>query len=464
MNILQFTNSPEEFADRSVDYGSMVEQLNKTIAYLKTRYDVRLHYDHFKYPDRYGEQLLYKVSNNRKDIMWVYYINTGLHKYISVETEPEYLETRQPDVSVFDRNQIRKSHPCQKLFFHDYDQIKDSLAAICDSIDEYFSHDSTMKNNQITEWLVPCNPNLYDIDNAVLKTKEMYWRQNANYSVGDIMYIYVSRDVGEIRYKFEVEKLDIRIPKEMDQYWLDQEEASKNPIRNKLKLLNCFPNGSIRLNDLKAHGLLSRIQGPMKLRGDLKDYIKQCDDYYRVVSVPAGKTGDIIKSTHVHAHPNKKGYPKNPVKWLMARETGGVSDIIYEVTDTLLYNASSYPNDCDPRISDYIQKRNIGIGFTPETYKFYLLKPVYKFSNPFVLRPNLQGFTYFSLNDLMSRSDALKVTNGETVIHDINIPVAPADIQSDGNTVKVTCSTCEEIFIKAPRCPRCGQLQNYGGQ
>ena len=329
-----------------------------------------------------------------------------------------------------------------------------------EGIDEYFEQENIMKNNQITEWLVPCNLNMYDLDSAVLNLADLYWRKNANYKVGDILYIYIS-GVSEVRYKCRVTELNAVIPAGMPNYWLDKEEEKKSLIRNKLELLKSYPPGAITLDNLRANGLKSTIQGPNVLRDDLKEYIRQCDDYYRVVSVPAGRSSSIIKSTLVHAHPDKKGYPNKPVKWLMARETGGVSDVIYEITDTLLYNASSYPEGCDPRINNYIQKRNGGMGFTSDTYKFYLLKPVYKFSNPHVLRPNIQGFTYFSLNDLISRSDTLKIVNGETVIHDINTPTAPADIQTGGNTVRVTCSNCGDVFIKAPRCPRCGQLQKY---
>ena len=64
-----------------------------------------------------------------------------------------------------------------------------------------------------------------------------------------------------------------------------------------------------------------------------------------------------------------------------------------------------------------------------------------------------------SFADWLWRND-LKITAGN--ISDINVPKKPADINySEG---VVTCATCGYAFIKAPRCPKCGQLQNYGGQ
>lgn len=125
----------------------MRTSLKRTIEYLKTRYDVRLHYDHLSDPDHRSSDLLYKVRNNKKDIMWVYYIDSQPSHYISIETEPEYIEDITGEISGFTRIQIRASHPRQKMFFNDYDSVKGSLAAICDSIDQFFEK-TTMGKSQ----------------------------------------------------------------------------------------------------------------------------------------------------------------------------------------------------------------------------------------------------------------------------------------------------------------------------
>ncbi len=461
MNILQYTNPSDINDGIYIDYGLMVNSLNKTISYLKTRYDVRLHYDHFRHPKQYAGDLLYKVRNKSRDIMWVYYINNDQHYYISVETEPEYLETGNPDISVFDRSQIRKSHPCQKLFFHDYDQIKDSLIAICDSIDEYFNHGETMNSYQKTEWLVPCNPAKFDIENAQLNMKEMYWRQNASYSVGDIMYIYVSGGTGEVRFKYEVEELNIHLPETSESYWLDHVERAKNPLRVKVKLLKRYPDGAITLDELRAHGLKSTIQGPFRPTGTLLQYLHDQDDYFRVISFPCGSSIDYINATYVHAHPFRKGYPSESTKWMMARATGGISNTIYEVIKTQVYDVSSYPENCSPEIRAYIEMRQGGMGFKEDLYRFYILKPTYTFSKPYVLVPNIQGYKYYSLNELIPYKDVVKLTKGFTVTHNINQPLPPDSAWQEDTIEKVSCANCGFAFIKAPRCPRCGQLQKY---
>lgn len=122
----------------SQTHNDLMASLKKTIEYLKTRYDVRLHYNHLTDPNRSSNDMLYKVRNSKKDVMWVYYIDSKSARYISIETEPEYLEEISSQITGFTRIHIRTSHPCQKMFFEDYECIRESLEAICDSIDQYF--------------------------------------------------------------------------------------------------------------------------------------------------------------------------------------------------------------------------------------------------------------------------------------------------------------------------------------
>ena len=48
-------------------------------------------------------------------------------------------------------------------------------------------------------------------------------------------------------------------------------------------------------------------------------------------------------------------------------------------------------------------------------------------------------------------------------VSDINIPMKPGRVNHDGDLVIIDCSCCGASFIKAPRCPECGQLIDYGG-
>jgi len=115
--------------------------LNKAIDYLKSKYSVQLAYDRTNDESNPHNDLLYKVYNNGKDIMWVYYICGSRSHYVSIETEPEYIRT--VNVDAFDSVINRSSHPCIKLIFTDFDRISNTLQELCDSINSYFSGDNT---------------------------------------------------------------------------------------------------------------------------------------------------------------------------------------------------------------------------------------------------------------------------------------------------------------------------------
>lgn len=154
VEINSFSVTKESSLTKNTESSDMTVSLNKTIEYLKTRYEVRLHYDRFVNPGRYSNDLLYKAKNNIKDIMWIYYIDTKAAHYISIETEPEYLKSITGELKGFTRIKVRASHPCCKMYFEDYESIKKSLIAICDSIDSFYSNSTVNDSNTVQELTV----------------------------------------------------------------------------------------------------------------------------------------------------------------------------------------------------------------------------------------------------------------------------------------------------------------------
>lgn len=150
-------------ASEQQDY--IKESLCQTIEYLKTRYSVRLSYDHFENPTTRSNDMLYKAKNDRKDIMWIYYIHTRASHYVSVETEPEYLESIGHELYGFTNIIDRYSHPCKKMIFDDYEAIRDSLVEICDAIDAYFAGEKPQpKEDEEQENVTGPNPPVIVLD------------------------------------------------------------------------------------------------------------------------------------------------------------------------------------------------------------------------------------------------------------------------------------------------------------
>lgn len=63
----------------------------------------------------------------------------------------------------------------------------------------------------MAEWIVPCNPKFYKVDDAFKTLKKLDWKQASNkMKIGDIVYIYVSKPVMAIRYKCKINKVDLK--------------------------------------------------------------------------------------------------------------------------------------------------------------------------------------------------------------------------------------------------------------
>ena len=72
------------------------------------------------------------------------------------------------------------------------------------------------------KWLISANPNKFNHRAAFAKWGYVDWKQYANYAVGDIVYIYASRNEAIIKYKTVVTKCNMNFS-EIDNdesFWL----------------------------------------------------------------------------------------------------------------------------------------------------------------------------------------------------------------------------------------------------
>jgi 5-methylcytosine-specific restriction enzyme A len=126
-------------------------------------------------------------------------------------------------------------------------------------------------------WLIPANPNDYNVEGAFSYYDTIDWKRSYNYENGDILFIYVSGNVRKVRYKVEVIEglvVDSQITYD-NTFWLDEEkyEQSKEYERSRVRLVDEVDTPDLSLAKLRNHGLKGNIQGAMKLTGELRDYI-----------------------------------------------------------------------------------------------------------------------------------------------------------------------------------------------
>ena len=71
-----------------------------------------------------------------------------------------------------------------------------------------FTVGKKMRNGKVA-WLIPANPQYFDIVEAFHKKREIIWKQSSNIRAGDIAYMYVGSPVSAVLYKCEVTEADI---------------------------------------------------------------------------------------------------------------------------------------------------------------------------------------------------------------------------------------------------------------
>lgn len=131
--------------------------------------------------------------------------------------------------------------------------------------------------NNMTTWLISANANMYDHSAAFAKWGFVDWMQFANYEVGDIVYIYASKQEGVIKYKTIVTKNNMNISEieEDDSFWHDTRDLRRKEMKySRLKLVKRLDNNRLKLSFLREHGLKNAPQRAKKLDGELLEYIQ----------------------------------------------------------------------------------------------------------------------------------------------------------------------------------------------
>lgn len=121
----------------------------------------------------------------------------------------------------------------------------------------------------MASWIIPCNPNHFDVFGAFRALKTVDWRQTVRkIEIGDTVYIYTGRPIQAITHKCVV--LDIDIPYEAvdssdDKFILDADDQrdSLQPYWRymRLQLEKEYDPSLLSYAKLVEHGLKGSIQG-----------------------------------------------------------------------------------------------------------------------------------------------------------------------------------------------------------
>lgn len=138
-----------------------------------------------------------------------------------------------------------------------------------------FSNIDKMKNY----WIIPGNLKIFRISDYFKCNDIVDWKQSHyKFTIGDIVFIYISNPISSIRYMLEVVKCDIPYKDSLNdkEYWTSNHEMADNVKSYKyvrLKLLKFSDSPFLHLNSLAKYGLSVPQGATHNLSSNLVDYI-----------------------------------------------------------------------------------------------------------------------------------------------------------------------------------------------
>ena len=96
-------------------------------------------------------------------------------------------------------------------------------------VDESTLSKNLNKGDYAMEWIISANSNIYDHKQAFKELLYVDWMQNANYTVGDKVFIYVTKPIQSVKYITEVIAINLKYSEILNdgEYWVNKEEYRK---------------------------------------------------------------------------------------------------------------------------------------------------------------------------------------------------------------------------------------------
>ena len=117
------------------------------------------------------------------------------------------------------------------------------------------------------EWLIPSNPQYFDIVHAFDDTKEIVWKQGARIKKGDTVFLYVGAPVSAILYKCKVTETDIP-------YRFQREGLTIRSLM-RIRLLRRYDPARFPFEVLKEHYRVFAVRGPRGIPEELSEDLKR---------------------------------------------------------------------------------------------------------------------------------------------------------------------------------------------
>ena len=117
------------------------------------------------------------------------------------------------------------------------------------------------------EWIIPANPDYYDIVHAFDDAREIEWKQGRGIKAGDTVFLYVGAPVSAILYKCRVIETDIP-------YHYSDENLTITAVM-KIKLQKRYKPSQFTFEKLKEKYGIYAVRGPRGIPDSLSEALKK---------------------------------------------------------------------------------------------------------------------------------------------------------------------------------------------
>lgn len=132
----------------------------------------------------------------------------------------------------------------------------------------------------MSTWLLSSGSKKFQLEKCLEKYGYVDWTQTRKVEVGDLVFVYISKPVGIVKYLMKVECINMSFEKTTDnkEYWIDksvyQKDREKNRFFRIVKVKELPKDDELTFNSLSYNGL-GGVQGMQKLVGKKLAYFEK---------------------------------------------------------------------------------------------------------------------------------------------------------------------------------------------
>lgn len=131
----------------------------------------------------------------------------------------------------------------------------------------------------MSTWLLSSGNKKFQLDECLKKYGFVDWTQTRKVEVGDVVFVYISKPIGAVKYKMIVDRVKMTFGETTDneEFWLDKDVYEKGKERDcyfRLVLEKVLPDDEELTFEGLSYNGLGGVQGMQKLMGKRLSYFE----------------------------------------------------------------------------------------------------------------------------------------------------------------------------------------------